>query len=484
MRSLLNNVLKIAATALVASLPFLATETQAMPSFARQTGMVCNSCHIGTDNVPNFTRTGRIFAMRGYTRPIMREKLRTDGQAVDGELQYGGDYLALNWMDFFAARLVSEVVQGGKSNAGVKNDVTSKPLARMALFYTGPITDWLGLWTEIAYLGNNDLDSVSTATSCGGNTCAGPTGLNLFAYDEYRLSTSRTVGENSFIGMSLGNEPGDVVTQFVFPGATGSYQYFSTGQGGTGQSMDMATLSLHALWDDRWWTQVAFTSGQNNLSWSNGWDQYYALAYDFFRQTDNDLWLSVEVMRGNDTSSILTSQKYSYLCPTTCPAGVTDSQLSITTTLGGTPVVNAPVESVKKYNTYRLKAEHVVADRGSHSWVAALQFAGIKQDFVSGGSAKHDSGSLYLRYFYNRTYGFEANYRHNFDYWYKTPGGTQRDVKMTNLFQMVLLWNPAMNFSTHLTYNPKTFNWVFKDTDSALYADKGNSWGLGFEYSF
>src|SRR5664279_2273807 len=311
MRSLLNNVLKIAATALVASLPFLATETQAMPSFARQTGMICNSCHIGTDNVPNFTRTGRIFAMRGYTRPIIREKLRVDGQAVDGELQYGGDYLALNWMDFFAARLVSEVVTGGKSIAGVRSDVTSKPLARMALFYTGPITDWLGLWTEIAYLGNNDLDSVTAATSCGGGTCQGPTGLNLFAYDEYRLSTSRTVGENSFIGMSLGNEPGDVVTQFVFPLA--AYQYLSTGQGGSGTSMDMATLSLHALWDDRWWTQVAFTSGQNNLSWSNGWDQYYALAYDFFRQTDNDLWLSVEIMRGNDTSSILTPQKYSYL---------------------------------------------------------------------------------------------------------------------------------------------------------------------------
>src|SRR3982074_1383422 len=90
------------------------TESQAMPSFARQTGMVCNSCHIGTDNVPNFTRTGRIFAMRVYTRPSIREKLRTDGQTADGQLQYGGDYLSLNWMDFFAARLVSEFAQQSK----------------------------------------------------------------------------------------------------------------------------------------------------------------------------------------------------------------------------------------------------------------------------------------------------------------------------------------------------------------------------------
>src|SRR5438477_9993198 len=107
------NAFKAALAGLICTLPFIATETQAMPSFARQTGMVCNSCHIGTDNVPNFTRTGRLFAMRGYTRPVIREKLRTEGQAVDDVPQYGGDYLALNWNDFFAARLVSELAQGG-----------------------------------------------------------------------------------------------------------------------------------------------------------------------------------------------------------------------------------------------------------------------------------------------------------------------------------------------------------------------------------
>jgi hypothetical protein len=40
-----------------------------------------------------------------------------------------------------------------------------------------------------------------------------------------------------------------------------------------------------------------------------------------------------------------------------------------------------------------------------------------------------------------------------------------------------------MNFNTHLTYNPKTFNYVFKDQEN-LYQGSGNSWSLGFEYSF
>jgi hypothetical protein len=109
----------IAAAAVgLAGMFLVSLDAQAMPSFARQTGMNCNSCHIGTDNVPNFTRTGRIFAMRGYVRPYVRERLRHDSDMVEDQPHYGGDYLALNWNDFFAARLISELVQGGHSNAG------------------------------------------------------------------------------------------------------------------------------------------------------------------------------------------------------------------------------------------------------------------------------------------------------------------------------------------------------------------------------
>jgi hypothetical protein len=48
---------------------------------------------------------------------------------------------------------------------------------------------------------------------------------------------------------------------------------------------------------------------------------------------------------------------------------------------------------------------------------------------------------------------------------------------------MTLLWTPAMNVNLHVTYNPKTFNYVFED-QANLYQDGGNSWSVGFEYSF
>lgn len=469
----IRSLIKVAGAALAVALPFVATDSQAMPSFARQTGMVCNSCHIGTDSVPNFTRTGRIFAMRGYTRPVVREKLRSDGQTIEGETQYGGDYISLNWNDFFAARLISSFASQSTTN-GVKSDVSANPLSRMALFYTGPITDWLGLWTEIAYLGNNTISSVTTANP-------GPTGLNFFAYDEYRLSTSRLINDNTFIGFSLGNEPGDVVTQFVFP--TGVPRFFSLGQGGTGKSLTMSTMSFHAFIDDRLWLQFAPNTGVTNNSWSNGWQQYYAIAYDMFRKTDNDLWLALEIGRGNDNASILTPVKSSFICPNTCPNGVTDSSLSFTNTLGGRAVTGAPVEVVKKFNTYSARAEWSVADKGPHSYIAMIQANGTKQDYESGASAKRNLAGVYLRYFYQRTYGIQASYAKDFNYEYTSPTGQKYDFGKATTSNIVALWNPAMNVSFHLSYNPSSKSAVFVETATQKPRET-KSWDIGVEYSF
>jgi hypothetical protein len=138
---------------------------------------------------------------------------------------------------------------------------------------------------------------------------------------------------------------------------------------------------------------------------------------------------------------------------------------------------------VRKHQAYRLKAEHAVADLGPHSWDAALMGSGVRQDYRSGGETKRDVVALYLRYYYLRTYGFEVNYQHNLNYSYKAPTGLKRDVKTTDLARMTLLWTPAMNVNLHVTYNPKTFNYVFED-QANLYQDGGKSWSVGFEYSF
>jgi len=469
--------------ALLGGMLSLSFDAQAMPSFARQTGMNCNSCHIGTDSVPNFTRTGRIFAMRGYTRPTVREKLRHDGDTVEDQPQYGGDYLALNWNDFFAARLVSNLAEGGKTNnaAGTKNDTTSRPLSRMAFFYTGPITDWLGLWTEIGYLGNNQLSSVSTNPG----TAPGPTGLNLYAYDEYRLSTGYDISPGTFVGMSYGNELPNVVTQWVFP--AGLPDMWGNGQGGTGRFKEIGAVSFHGLFDDRYWAQIGFVTGDANNSWSNGWNVYTTFAYNMFRTTRNDLWFALETYSGNDSSSQMTQFKSSYICPTTCPAGVTDSTLSITNQKGGTNglIVGAPIEIIKDFKSYKLRVEHAVADRGDHSWIASAVLHGMTENYVSGAKSERQIFGVYGRYFYKRTYGAYGTWWKDMSYDYTTPGGVKRGTYNKPQWSLNGLWNPAMNFSVHLTYSP-TQNRVFNDTaaNRAGYLNNGNSWSLGAEYNF
>jgi hypothetical protein len=451
-------------------------EAQAMPSFARQTGMNCNSCHIGTDNVPNFTRTGRIFAMRGYVRPVVRDRLRHEGDTVEDQPQYGGDYLALNWNDFFAARMISELAQGGRGTNGAKQDWTSRPLARMAFFYTGPVTDWLGLWTEIGYIGNNSLNSVTTGQT-------GPTGLNFYAYDEYRLSTGMDLGPGSFIGMSMGNELPNVVTQWVFP--AGLPDMWSNGQGGVGRAKEIMALSFHGLFQDRYWAQVGFVSGFDNISWSDGSNIFTTFAYNALRETRNDLWFALETYHGKDGISQMTAVKNSFICPGTCPAGVTDSTLSITNQRGGTNglIVGAPVVQVKDFKSYKLRVEYGAADRGPHSWIASAVYHWNQDNLEGGGEVERAIIGTYLRYFYKRTYGFYTTWWKDVKYDFTNAAGVRRGTYQKDNFSITLLWNPAMNFSTHLVFTPRTQNRVFDDQRN-LYQGNGRSYSLGFEYNF
>ena len=464
----------LAVPVLLCCLPLLSSEANAMPSFARQTGMVCTSCHVGQYPVPLFTRTGRMFSMRGYVRPVIRARIETPGQIDDERPQYGGDYLALNWNEFWSARFQSEFARGGETRGGDTIDTESRPLSRMAMFYTGPITDWIGLWTEIGYLGNRQLSSVTEGSE-------GRTGLNLFAYDEYRLSTSRSVGENSFMGMSFGNENANVVGQWVFPISTGDM--FGNGQGGTGNAKEIATFSFHALWDERYWTQIAFTSGYQNNNWDDGSNTYIALMYNIIPTQSNDLWAGIEYYFGQDAESIMTPHRNSIICPGTCPDGVTDSSLRFIRTPGGEPITGAPVEEVDKFASYKLRVDWTGADHGPHSWAGLVQLHGMHQDFDSGGEVDKQIFAIVGRYFYNRTYGIEAYWRDNLTYEYTTPAGVKRDTVSDPAYGARFLWYPAMNFNIFLNYIPNTSTVVFEG-DEDRQQSGGYSYVLGTEYNF
>ncbi len=440
-----------------------------MPSYARQTGLDCNSCHIGFNNVPLFTRTGRLFIMKGFHQPnSIRGKLRQTGFDAQGNdtPEYGGNYLALNWNDFWSMRFISDFVTGGYTTGVGKNKTTSTPVSRVSMFFTGPITDWLGLWTELGYLGNNSF------TAQSGPGTGNPTNLNVFADDEYRLTASKDIGNGSFIAMAYGNEYPDAINEFVFPPSLN--KPWGYGQGGVGKEYETGAYSFYGFWNNSILTQYAILTGDYDNSWSNGHNNYVALAYDGipgtgdqYRRESNDMWWVGEFVWGANVGSMVNPGRTSLICAGgPCPPGVSDANnaLSFSNSVG-TPAENltdlalfstggASTETPRNSDAFRLSWHSSVADMGNHSWYAAAAYSGIHQAFTSGDSAGKNTLGFEVRYFYNRTYGFDAWANKSNGYYFQTAGGTRYDITTHVNWGLSFLWAPAMNMNINLSYSP------------------------------
>jgi hypothetical protein len=84
-----------------------------------------------------------------------------------------------------------------------------------------------------------------------------------------------------------------------------------------------------------------------------------------------------------------------------------------------------------------------------------------------------------MRYFYKRTYGFEAYWWRDMKYQYTSSAGVTTDFGNKQATSLTLLWNPAMNVSFHLRMTPESTNRSFTGAET-----KSSSWDLGMEYSF
>jgi hypothetical protein len=471
----------------------------AMPSYARQTGLDCNSCHIGFENVPDFTRTGRLFIMRGFHQPnSIHGKFRETGFNAQGEdtPEYGGNYLALNWDDFLSARFISDFASGGANpgiGGGTKRDVTANPGSRFCFFFTGPVTDWLGVWTEIGYLGNNSIKAANTSTTAG-QSPGQPTNLNLFAYDEYRLTASRMLSDgDSFIAMAYGNEYPDAINEFVFP--VDQIRPWGYGQGGLGTEYSTANYSFYGFWKNSILTQYSIISGDADSSFSNGHNNYIALAYDGipgtgnkFRRESNDMWWVLDGVWGNNVGSQVNGTHTSFVCSAACPTGISSTNFGFNnglgyqwSSLGDLATVNTTgYETVDTSHAWRLSWHQSVADMGNHSWYQSVAIAQNNQDYVSGASSSQQKIGYTIRYFYNRTYGFEVYVNKALHYDYTAPTGVKYAAYAPTDWGISGLWAPAMNVNISLNYSPSKTP-VLNQAD---YRSGGYSWSFILDYGF
>lgn len=153
----------------LASIP--ADRARAVPSFARQTGEPCTSCHIGAFG-PELTGRGRTFKLLGYTE-----------QAGDGP----------EWWERLSGMVIGSFTNTGKGQPGnvpprfrPNNNVA---MDQASLFYGGRIYDHIGAFIQLTEDGIN----------------------RRFHLDNVDIRYARpleVLGTDTILGVSVNNNPG------------------------------------------------------------------------------------------------------------------------------------------------------------------------------------------------------------------------------------------------------------------------------------
>jgi hypothetical protein len=227
-RSLPARLLLLAAAALVVP------AAQAVPSFARQTGMACEACHTVW---PELTHFGRVFKANGYTLDNLKQVRGVTAQRE--EILSLASLPPLSLMVQVAyTQLATPLPDTNVSGVGQQNGTVAFP-QQISLFYAGKIAPHGGAFIQLTY-----------------ENAAGTIGLDN---TDIRFAGLKVLpGDQSLIyGVSLNNNPTvqdlwNSTPAFGFPYATSNsaagVPYAAQIDGTRGQ--DVAGLSVYAFWNE------------------------------------------------------------------------------------------------------------------------------------------------------------------------------------------------------------------------------------------
>jgi hypothetical protein len=161
-----------------ATIALLPQPAQAVPSFARQTGLGCGACHTA---FPQLTPFGRRFKLAGYTQMAPDQK----------PLGSPGWVPPISAFTIFGFTHTATPMNNAGSPLKVNNNVE---LQQASLFYAGAITDHIGLFAQGTYAGPQ----------------FGPPAASQFMWDNLDLRYANTTSVNGMpviYGVSVNNSP-------------------------------------------------------------------------------------------------------------------------------------------------------------------------------------------------------------------------------------------------------------------------------------
>ncbi len=137
---------------------------QAVPSYARQTGLACEACHTV---FPQLTPFGRIFKASGYTLSNTSKV-----QDIDRIKHY---LMSLSDTPPISAMVVVSTSSAARANDAESSKTSTDFPQQLSLFYSGAITDNVGAFMQVTYddqsgqfgMDNTDIRFADVATISG-----------------------------------------------------------------------------------------------------------------------------------------------------------------------------------------------------------------------------------------------------------------------------------------------------------------------------
>lgn len=202
---------------------------QAVPSFARQTGMACNACHTA---FPELTQFGRVFKLNGYTLTGLKQIQSGDGGKPD---------VKINETPPFSAMLVVGYTSQQTTPADQQKNSLQFP-QQLSFFYAGEISPKIGSFIQVTY--DQETDKVNWDNA------------DIRFADHTQVS-----GKDMIYGVTLNNSPGvqdPWHTQRVW-----GFPYLSSGPDPTHSPMldgmlaqQVAGLGLYGMWDSQYYAEL------------------------------------------------------------------------------------------------------------------------------------------------------------------------------------------------------------------------------------
>lgn len=215
----------IIAATIVTSVVGLNRPSQALPSFARQTGQPCGTCH--TD-YPGLTPYGRLFKLNGYTTgggkfrttPFPSWAKPTDALAAYAKTAKGEDGATLSgqpdtsnvWVPPLSMMAIYGYTHTQSDQAALApyhaND--NGVVSPLSFFYGGAITDNIGLFSQVTYNNAPPGHSAIDPTTGAPVTVTDPCWNCEWAWDntDLRYANTAVLGNIDVIyGISANNNP-------------------------------------------------------------------------------------------------------------------------------------------------------------------------------------------------------------------------------------------------------------------------------------